>query len=77
MQFMGNLHVKLYGIWISVQKQMSFKDIVYLELWRPLCSAGWNHLCNFGRRCHEELFCEIILNLGLRFRRCPLKTFLT
>ena len=26
---------------------MSFKDISYLELWRPFCSAERNHLCNF------------------------------
>ena len=25
---------------------MSFKDISYLELLRPLCSAERNHLCN-------------------------------
>ena len=42
-----------------------------------LCSAERNHLCNFGRRHHEEQFYEIILNLNQRFsRRCCLKTFL-
>ena len=40
---------------------MSFKDISNLELW-PFCSVEWNHLCNFGRGCYEEQFCEIILN---------------
>ena len=60
-----------------VQKQMSFKDISYLELWQPLCSADQNHLCNFGRRYYEEQFCEIILNLDQWFRRkCHLKVFL-
>ena len=60
-----------------VQKQMSFKDISYLELWQPLHSAEWNHLCNFGRRYHEEQFCEIILNFDQWFRRkCNLKVFL-
>ena len=39
---------------------MSYKGISYLELWRPFCSAESNHLCNFGRRHHEEQFCEII-----------------
>ena len=29
---MGNIHVKLYGIWTSVSKGMSIKDISYLEL---------------------------------------------
>ena len=28
---------------------MSFKDISYLELWWPFCSAEQNHLSNFGR----------------------------
>ena len=37
---------------------MSLKDISYLELWKPLCSAKWNLLCNFGRRHQEEQFCE-------------------
>ena len=57
---------------------MRFKDFSYLKLWRPFCSAERNNLCNFGRRHHEEQFCEIILNLGewLR-RRCLLKDFLS
>ena len=25
---------------------MLFKDISYLELWQPFCSAEWNHLYN-------------------------------
>ena len=53
--------------------QMSFKDVSYLERWRPFCSAEgnhlcncsaeWNHLCNFCRGHHEGHFCELILNL--------------
>ena len=39
------------------------KDIFYLELWRPFCSAERNHLCNFGRGYQEEQFYEIIFNL--------------
>ena len=59
-----------------VQK-MSFKDIDYLELWQPLCSVDWKHLCNFGRRHQEEQSCEIILNLDQWFRRkCHLEVFL-
>ena len=42
---------------------MPLKDSSYHELWQPLCSVEWNHLCNFARRHHEEQFCEIILNL--------------
>ena len=52
---------------------MSFKDISYLELWRPFCSAKQNHLCKFGRGYQEEQFCEIILSLDKWFRRCHLK----
>ena len=56
---------------------MLFKDISYLELWWPLCSAEQKHLCNFGRRHHIEQFCEIILNLDQWFRsRCRLKIFI-
>ena len=56
---------------------MPLEDISYLELWQPLCSAEQNHLCNFGRRHHEEQFCDIILNLDQWFRRCFfLKIFL-
>ena len=46
-----------------VQEEMPFKpfkDISYLELWQPICSAKQNHLCNFVRECYEEQFCEII-----------------
>ena len=61
-----------------IQQEMSFKDISFLELWQPLCSVDWNHLCNFGRRYYEDQFCEIILNLGQWFRRgCRLKDFLS
>ena len=61
---------------IEVQ-EMLFKDISYLELWQPLCSVAWNHLCNIGRSHHEEQSCKIILNLDQRFRRkCHSKLFL-
>ena len=65
---MGNIHVKLYGIWTSSSGDV-FKDISYLELWQPLCSVDWNLLCNFGRMHHEKQSCEIILNLDQWFRR--------
>ena len=55
---------------------MSFKDISYLEVWRPFCSAERNNLCNFSRGYLEEQFCEIIFNLDQWFRRCRLKDFL-
>ena len=42
---------------------MSFKDISYVELLRPFCSAERDHLCNFGKGHYEEQFWEIILNL--------------
>ena len=71
---MGNIHVKLcekFGP--VVQEEMSFKDISYLELWRPFCYVERKHLCNFGRGYQEEKFCEIILNVDQRFRRCVFK----
>ena len=43
-----------------VQEDMSFKDVSYLELWQPLCSVDWNHLCNFERGHHGEHSCEVI-----------------
>ena len=46
---------------------MLFEDISYLELWQPFCSVEWDHLCNFGRGCYGEQFCEIILDLGQWF----------
>ena len=52
--------------------QMSFKDISYLELWLPFCSAERNDLCNFGRGYQLDQFCEIIMNLD-RWFRCYLK----
>ena len=60
-----------------VQEKMSFKDISYLELRRPFCSAEQNRLCNFGRGHYEEQFCEFILNFGQCFRGCRLKDFLS
>ena len=60
-----------------VVQEMSFNDISYLELWQPLCSVEWNHLCNIGRRHHVEQSCEIISILDQWFRRkCRLKVFL-
>ena len=59
-----------------VVQEMWFKDISYLELWRPFCSVERNHLCYFGREYYEEQFCEL-LNLDQWFRRrCLLKIFL-
>ena len=54
---------------------MPLKDISYLQLWWPLCSAEWDHLCNFGRRHYEEHFCEI-LNLDQWFQEILFKLIL-
>ena len=35
---------------------MSFKDISYLQLWWPFCSAEPNHLCNFSIGHYGEHF---------------------
>ena len=44
---------------------MPFKDISYLQLWWPSCSAEWNYEGNFGKGHYEENVCEIrILTSG-------------
>ena len=35
---------------------MPFKDIFYLELWRPFCLAERNQLCNYTRGPNVEHF---------------------
>ena len=42
-----------------VVQEMSFEDTSYLELWQPLCSVDWKHLCNLGGRHQEEHYCTI------------------
>ena len=59
-----------FNFGLVVQEQMLFKDISYLELWRPLHSVERNHLYNFDRGYPEEQFCRFILNLDLWFGRC-------
>ena len=44
--------------------EMSFEDILYVELRQSLCSVDWNHFCNFEKRHHEEESCEIIFEIG-------------
>ena len=70
----GYYEEKFSEIILNLEKWLGqrcfFKDISYLELWWPSCSAERNHLCNFGRGYREEQFCEIILNLDQWFRKC-------
>ena len=54
---------------------MPFKDISYLELWWPFCSAEWNHLCNLVEGITRKNSEKNILNLDQWFRRCHLKDF--
>ena len=56
---MRNISRKLFEFEPVAIKEMSFKDISYLELWQPFYSAKRNHFCNFRRGYHEEEFCEI------------------
>ena len=42
-----------------VQEKMWLKDIIYLELWQPLCLVEQNDLCYFGRKHHEKQSCEL------------------
>ena len=66
---MANIHVNLYGIWTSGSEGNVIKRHVLSKALAGLCSLERNHLCNFGRRHHEEQFCEIILNSDQWFRR--------
>ena len=38
----------IWGIFGPRGRILKYIYISYLELWRPFCSAEWNHLCNFG-----------------------------
>ena len=58
-----NISVKLFEFGPVVQEDMWLNGISYLELWRPLCSAEQNLLCNYGSGHYKEHFCEIVLNL--------------
>ena len=74
----GTILWNCFEFGVVVQDEMSFKDISYLELWRPLCSTEQNHLCNFKGEYPEEHFYESIFNLDLWSRRwCCLKYFLS
>ena len=45
-----------------VVKEMLFKNISYLELWQPFCSAEPNNVCNFGKGYYEEQIPTILKN---------------
>ena len=45
---------------------MSYKDISYLELWWPFCSAGQNHLCNFEVGYQEEKFEPVVQEMSFK-----------
>ena len=72
----GTIMLNNFELRPVVQEEMSLKDISNLEVWQSPCSVEQNHLWNFGRRHHEEKFCEIILNSNQWFRRCHLNIFL-
>ena len=72
----GNINAKFYEIWTSGSGGVDCRHFLSRALAAPL-SVDWNHLCNFGRKHHEEQSCEIILNLDQWFRRkCSLKVIL-
>ena len=73
---MRNNSVIFFQLGPAVQEGMPLKDISYLELWQHLHSFEQNHLCNFGRRHHEEKLCEMVFEFEQWFRRCRLKVFL-
>ena len=72
---MRNISLKLFQFEPVVQ-EMLLKYIYYLQLWWPLCSAKWDHLCNFGRGHSVEHFCKIILNSDQWFSRNHLQDVL-
>ena len=72
---MRNNSVIFLKIRPAFQEEISFNDISYLELWQPLCSMEWNHLCNFGKVHHEEQFCEIFLIGPVVQEKMPFKDF--
>ena len=45
---MSNNSVRLFEFGPVVQQEMPFRDISYLELFWPFCSAEQIHLCEFG-----------------------------
>ena len=52
---MRNISVKYFEFGPVVQDKMWFKDISYLEFWRPFRSVEQNHFCNsFGRGHHDN-----------------------
>ena len=60
-----------------MQEEILFKDISYLQIWRPFSWTELDTWCNFCRGHYEETICEIILNLDQWFsRKCHLKIFL-
>ena len=66
---MGNIHVKLYGIWTSGSKGGVVSRHFLSRALTASLSADPNHLRKFGRRYHEKQFCEISFNLDQWFRR--------
>ena len=61
-----------------VKEEILLKGNFLSKILTAFLSAEQNHLWNFGRVSYEEQFCEIILNLGLWFRRRScLKHFLS
>ena len=67
--FMRKNSVKLFEFGPVVQEEMSLKDISYLELWRPFCSAELKHICAILVEGINKNKSEIILNLDQWFRR--------
>ena len=60
---------------LSTDGKFAFNQVLHLHSMVPV-HVERDHLCNLGRRHHEEKFCEIILDLDQKFRRCSVKIFL-
>ena len=49
-----------FEFWPVLQEEMAFKDISYLELRRPSCSAERTQLCNFGREHYGKINLKLL-----------------
>ena len=72
-----SLYIPTYSFWAGSMFISSLLDTSWFYTVCNIVTCWVNHLCNLGRRHHEEQSCEFILNFEQLFRRkCHLKVFL-
>ena len=52
---MRNSSVKLFNFGPVVREEMSFKDVSFLQIWRPIRLTEQIHLCNFCGESVEDI----------------------